>query len=81
MRAFWRLERSAESVVLIVEPLEPLADSDRAAIMAEGVRLLVFVASESGGRSVRFLPVVGDGSETSDGQAPSSLRRAARASR
>lgn len=81
VRAFWRLERSAEEAALIVEPLEPLADSDLAAIAAEGARLLAFVAPESGGRSVRFLPVTGDGSESSRGQALSSLRRAARASR
>ena len=46
-----------DEAVLVVEPLEPLAEADQAAIAEEGARPIDFVAPEAGAQLVRFLPV------------------------
>jgi hypothetical protein len=45
VRGTWRIRRTRGSAALQIEPFEPLAPSDRAALTEEGMRLLAFAAA------------------------------------
>ncbi len=53
--ALWRPVISRAAAVLHVAPLTTLSPADRAAVEAEGVRLLEFLAPASAARDVRFV--------------------------
>ncbi len=56
VRGTWKTERARGKVTLMIEPFEPLAEEDRAALAAEGERLVRFVAKPEGAEAfeVRF---------------------------
>lgn len=54
VRGVWRIERGRGTAELVVEPFGPLARKDRAALAAEGRRLLAFAAAGAESREVRF---------------------------
>jgi hypothetical protein len=56
-RGMWRIARSRAAVMLLVELFEPVTPTDRAAITAEGERLLEFAAPDATERDVRFAPL------------------------
>jgi hypothetical protein len=53
----WRLDQDRAGAVLSVEPFRRLPAADRAALAAEGARLLEFAAGSAASREVRFAPV------------------------
>jgi hypothetical protein len=52
--ATWRIVRDRKRAVLTIEPLRRIAKKDRAALAAEGERLLDFTDREAPSREVRF---------------------------
>jgi len=54
VRGAWKIEKSRRAATLVIEPFEPLADEDRAALTGEGERLLRFVADGAETVEVRF---------------------------
>ena len=52
--ATWKLDLTARSATLVVEPFEPLAPRDREAVTAEAGRLLAFAAADADGHDVRL---------------------------
>ena len=56
VRGTWKTERARGKVTLMIEPFEPLAKEDRAALAAEGERLVRFVVGPEGAEAfeVRF---------------------------
>ncbi|WP_247003428.1 winged helix DNA-binding domain-containing protein [Halosolutus gelatinilyticus] len=52
---FWSVERDGDGATLLVEPLDPLDDETRAALLEEGRRLLAFVADDRDPEAVRFV--------------------------
>jgi len=54
VRAIWRIERAARVAVLRITAFEPISVRERAAVVAEGKRLLAF-ASDAKEREVRFV--------------------------
>jgi winged helix DNA-binding protein len=69
VRGFWRIVREAGAATLEIEPLDPLTNSDLAALAEEGAGLLSFAAADAGRRSVRFVPT-GSGSGPVGGPGP-----------
>jgi len=53
-RALWRTPRERGRIVLEIEPLERIAQADRAAVMEEGARLIAFVTDGSSDTDIRF---------------------------
>jgi hypothetical protein len=51
----WKLARDRKAAILTIEPFAQLATSDRAALEAEGVRMLAFAAEDVSAREVRFV--------------------------
>jgi hypothetical protein len=56
VRGMWKKERSRGRATLMIEPFEPLAKEDRAALAEEGERLIRFVAEPEGAEAyeIRF---------------------------
>jgi hypothetical protein len=55
---WWKIERSADGLRLVVQPFERLRAKERAALEAEGAPLLDFAAgSEGPGRAIAFAPL------------------------
>jgi hypothetical protein len=52
--ATWKLERTAGSATLVVEPFGRLPPRDREAVTAEAAQLLAFTAADAEGHDVRF---------------------------
>jgi Winged helix DNA-binding domain len=52
--ATWKLERTARSATLVVEPFARLAPCDREAVTAEAAQLLAFAAGDAEGHDVRL---------------------------
>jgi hypothetical protein len=57
VRATWTIKRQRRAATLLIEPLEPLPEQDRAAAAEEGERLLAFMAEGAESRNVRFIGV------------------------
>lgn len=52
----WRIARERTAATLVLDPLVPLAASDRNALAEEGMRLLAFAAEDAETRDVQFKP-------------------------
>lgn len=50
----WKIESTKTAATLMLDPLEPLAAQDRAAVVEEGTRLLAFAAPDAETAQVRF---------------------------
>ncbi|HYR09849.1 MAG TPA: winged helix DNA-binding domain-containing protein, partial [Longimicrobium sp.] len=50
----WKLERERGAATLVVQPFEPLAAADRAAVQEEAMALLRFAAADADDHDVRF---------------------------
>jgi hypothetical protein len=57
VRGVWTIERGSDSATLVIEPLGPIARSDRSALSEEGRHMLGFVAGNVRRHAVRILPV------------------------
>ena len=53
--ADWSIQRQKDAAILTITLFEPLAPSDRDALVEEGERLLTFVHPDAGVRDVRFI--------------------------
>ena len=53
--ATWKIARDRKRAVLTIDPLKRIASADRAALVAEGERLLAFTDPEPATREVRFV--------------------------
>jgi hypothetical protein len=51
----WRLQRARRETTLTIEPFQPLRPSDRDAVIAEGERLLRFLADDAPATQLRFV--------------------------
>jgi len=56
VRGFWKVERRDGGAALLIEPLQPLAEQDRAALADEGARLLAFAAADAERHDIQFAP-------------------------
>lgn len=54
VRGMWKIEREGRTAALVIDPFEPLAASDRAALEEEGMALLRFAAADAQEHDVRF---------------------------
>ena len=54
VRGQWRIDRGRDAAVLVLEPFEPIADEDGAALFEEGLRLLAFDSPAATERRVEF---------------------------
>jgi hypothetical protein len=57
VRAVWKLRKERRRATLLVEPFEPLAAEERAAVAEEGGRLLSLLAANADGREVQVMGV------------------------
>jgi hypothetical protein len=55
VRGRWQISRVEARAILVAEHFTPLSKPDRAAVAAEGARLLAFVAADVPDREVRFV--------------------------
>jgi hypothetical protein len=55
VRAVWKMRTHRKTATLLVEPFEPLADEDRAAVAEEGARMLRFVAPTADTHDLQFV--------------------------
>lgn len=53
----WRMPRERETATLLIGPVRPLSDEQRAAFEAEGTRPLRFAAPEGAALAIQFAPV------------------------
>ena len=53
--ATWTTSRAGDQAILSVRPVVPLSDADRAGVVAEGSRLLDFLASSAERRRIEFV--------------------------
>jgi hypothetical protein len=53
-QANWKIARQPDAAILTLTPFEPLSEPDRAALAAEGARLLAFVAPDAKTRDIQF---------------------------
>jgi hypothetical protein len=53
-QANWRITRTGDRAVLVVEPFQPLDAATRDAVVEEGMRLLGFAAGDAGSHDLRF---------------------------
>ncbi|HEX5869175.1 MAG TPA: winged helix DNA-binding domain-containing protein [Longimicrobium sp.] len=54
VRGMWKMERQRAAATLTIDPFEPLAKADRAALEAEAMALLRFAAADAASHDVRF---------------------------
>lgn len=56
VRGTWTIDHQADTALLIIQPFQRLARTDRAAVADEGARLLTFAAPDHETHEVRILP-------------------------
>jgi len=56
LRASWRLERGKDAVTMLVRPVRKLSRKNTSALLAEGRRLLAFVAGDAAQEVRLILP-------------------------
>jgi hypothetical protein len=54
VRGFWKINRDGDAATLRIASFDPLTTRDRAAVAAEGLRLLAFAARDAQVQDVRF---------------------------
>lgn len=52
----WKIARQRGSATLTIEPFKPLSEDDRAAVTAEGAKLLAFATDGAGACDIQFTP-------------------------
>ncbi|MGH2457343.1 MAG: winged helix DNA-binding domain-containing protein [Chloroflexota bacterium] len=57
VRGTWAIRRQRDTATLLVEPFEPLAEPDRAALTEEGAQLLAFAADPAAAQAVQIARV------------------------